>query len=147
MRTRSFLQVKNAYQPACLSLSPLTRTSTAMRISMYLAGAYLFSSLAVALSADAWKRLSIYQLLTDRFALTDGSRPDCWIRSYCGGAWKGIENKLDYIQGMGFDAVWISPVIHNIEGNTTWGWAYHGCEYPIQPHIRSHMLTDRRLGR
>ncbi|KAK9367219.1 glycoside hydrolase superfamily [Lipomyces kononenkoae] len=27
---------------------------------------------------------------------------------------------------MGFQAIWISPVIHNIEGNTTWGYAYHG---------------------
>jgi alpha-amylase len=64
----------------------------------------------VAKSASEWRELSIYQVLTDRFATTNGSAPDCWIRSYCGGTWKGLENKLDYIQGMGFDAVWISPV-------------------------------------
>lgn len=33
---------------------------------------------------------------------------------------------LDYIQGMGFDAIWISPVVGNIEGNTSYGEAYHG---------------------
>lgn len=65
---------------------------------------------AVAKTAAEWRELSIYQVLTDRFATTNGSSPDCWIRSYCGGTWKGLENKLDYIQGMGFDAVWISPV-------------------------------------
>ncbi|KAI1630272.1 alpha-amylase [Exophiala viscosa] len=27
---------------------------------------------------------------------------------------------------MGFDAIWISPVIHNLEENTTWGYSYHG---------------------
>jgi alpha-amylase len=34
--------------------------------------------------------------------------------------------KLDYIENMGFDAVWISPVTENIVGNTTYGEAYHG---------------------
>lgn len=66
--------------------------------------------LAQARTAAEWRELSVYQVLTDRFALTDGSAPDCWVRSYCGGSWKGLENKLDYIQGMGFEAVWISPV-------------------------------------
>jgi alpha-amylase len=65
---------------------------------------------ATAKTAAEWRELSIYQVLTDRFATPDGSSPDCWIRSYCGGTWRGLENKLDYIQGMGFQAVWISPV-------------------------------------
>lgn len=61
-------------------------------------------------NATEWGELSIYEVLTDRFATTNGSSPECWIRGYCGGTWKGIENKLDYIQGMGFEAIWISPV-------------------------------------
>jgi alpha-amylase len=39
---------------------------------------------------------------------------------YCGGGYKGIKNNLDYIQGMGFDAIWISPIIDNRDGG------YHG---------------------
>jgi hypothetical protein len=35
-------------------------------------------------------------------------------------------NHLDYIQGMGFDAVWISPVSANLEGATSQGEAFHG---------------------
>ncbi len=31
-----------------------------------------------------------------------------------------IESQLDYIQGMGFNTVWISPVVENTEGG------YHG---------------------
>ncbi|RJE17791.1 alpha-amylase [Aspergillus sclerotialis] len=93
----------------------------------------------IAKSAAEWRELSIYQVVTDRFATNDGSAPDCWIRSYCGGTWKGLENKLDYIQGMGFQAVWISPIIHNIEENTTWGYAYHGYwgdnPYKLNPHF------------
>jgi alpha-amylase len=61
-------------------------------------------------NASEWGQLSIYQVLTDRFATTNQSSPECWIRDYCGGTWRGIENNLDYIQGMGFEAIWISPV-------------------------------------
>lgn len=65
-------------------------------------------------NSEAWKRRSIYQVLTDRFAIEEESNvnqgPDGEIREYCGGTWRGIISKLDYIQGMGFDAIWISPV-------------------------------------
>lgn len=63
---------------------------------------------ATALSPAEWRAQSIYQLLTDRFARTDGSTtatcntPD---GIYCGGSWQGVIDKLDYIQGMGFTAV------------------------------------------
>jgi hypothetical protein len=64
--------------------------------------------------AAEWKARSIYQVLTDRFATSGPTDPDPDIdisnRPYCGGTWQGIIEKLDYIQGMGFDAVWISPV-------------------------------------
>ncbi|KFY02051.1 hypothetical protein O988_02376 [Pseudogymnoascus sp. VKM F-3808] len=85
-----------------------------------------FLSIAAAKTAAEWRELSIYQVLTDRFATTDGSSPSCAITDYCGGTWKGLENRLDYIQGMGFQAVWISPVVHNIDGDTPAGYAYHG---------------------
>ena len=68
-----------------------------------------------------WRERSIYQLLTDRFAVPDGDTTaicDVNKSRYCGGAWAGIEGQLDYIQGMGFDAIWISPVTKNIEQST-----------------------------
>lgn len=76
--------------------------------------------------ASEWRQRSIYQIVTDRFALPDGTTPERGLREHCGGTWKGIENRLDYIAGMGFDALWISPVVHNLEENTTWGYGYHG---------------------
>ena len=88
--------------------------------------AYLLG-LASALSKEGWRSQSIYQLLTDRFARTDGSRNACSdLGQYCGGTWQGIINNLDYIQNMGFTAIWISPVTENIPGNTHYGAAYHG---------------------
>ncbi|KAJ3885788.1 alpha-amylase [Lentinula edodes] len=88
----------------------------------------LFSITVIAASAEDWTNRSIYQVVTDRFALGNGSSPRCATneRKYCGGNWQGIISKLDYIQGMGFDAIWISPVVENIEGTTIGGEAYHG---------------------
>lgn len=58
-----------------------------------------------ALTTPELRSRSIYQIFTDRFARHDGLAPYCDTsqRSYCGGTWKGIEGRLDYIQGMGFD--------------------------------------------
>lgn len=68
------------------------------------------------------------QVMTDRFALPNdnGTQCDTSERKYCGGSWQGIINHLDYIQNMGFDAIWISPVAANLEGSTTEGEAFHG---------------------
>lgn len=64
-----------------------------------------------ALSPADWRSQSIYQVLTDRFARTDGSTSatcNTGDQVYCGGTWQGLINKLDYIQGMGFTAVSLS---------------------------------------
>lgn len=80
-------------------------------------------ALASAATPDEWRSRSIYQVLTDRFWRPDNSTTspcDVTEETYCGGTWKGIEYKLDYIQGLGADAVWISPVTKQIPN------AYHG---------------------
>ncbi|KXN88042.1 Alpha-amylase 1 [Leucoagaricus sp. SymC.cos] len=88
----------------------------------------LTSGIVKAATADEWKSRSIYQVVTDRFARSDDASAPCDTsqRVYCGGTWKGITNHLDYIQGLGFDAVWISPIVKNIEATTPYGEAYHG---------------------
>lgn len=61
-----------------------------------------------AASADQWRGRSIYQIITDRFSLPDGSTSKECIteqKLICGGTWLGIIKNLDYIQGMGFTAV------------------------------------------
>lgn len=72
-------------------------------------------------SAEEWKSRTVYQLLTDRFARNNDDASGCGdLSKYCGGGWKGIINHLDYIQGMGFDAIWVSPIVKNSGDN------YHG---------------------
>ena len=82
-----------------------------------------------AASADLWRTRSIYQVMVDRFALTNGSTTtpcNVTTRAYCGGTWKGLQTQLDYIQGMGFDAVWISPISAGVTGMTADGADYTG---------------------
>ncbi|WRT63393.1 uncharacterized protein IL334_000298 [Kwoniella shivajii] len=84
----------------------------------------LFAGLVQAANKDDWRSRSIYQLITDRFA--GGGQCDLGSRNYCGGTWRSVIDKLDYIHGMGFDAVWISPTALGIESQTKYGENYHG---------------------
>ncbi|KNC48065.1 uncharacterized protein AMSG_04296 [Thecamonas trahens ATCC 50062] len=72
-------------------------------------------------SAEEWKARSVYQVLTDRFGgpVTDS----CNLNDYCGGTFSGLIDHLDYIEGMGFDAIWISPVVTNTPGGYHGYWA------------------------
>ena len=66
-----------------------------------------------ALTPAQWRSQSIYQVITDRFARTDGSTTaPCDLNRYCGGTWQGLINNLEYIQNMGFSAVRISCMHH-----------------------------------
>ncbi len=86
---------------------------------LLLAGALLGDHGVFALTAAQWRKQSIYQVVTDRFARTDlSTTAQCTPTDqvYCGGTWQGLISKLDYIQGMGFTAVWISPDVKQIDG-------------------------------
>lgn len=105
-----------------------------MKLPFLLYLSILFFPQVLSKTAEEWKSRSIYQIVTDRFARTNNSDTPCSnFNDYCGGTFKGIQNNLDYIQGMGFDAIWISPVIANTERG------YHGYWtsnlYEINPHF------------
>ncbi|EGC43184.1 alpha-amylase [Histoplasma capsulatum var. duboisii H88] len=98
----------------------------------------------IAATPAEWRSQSIYFLLTDRFARTDGSttapcNPE--DRRFCGGTWQGIIKKLDYIQKMGFTAIWITPVTKQFPERSGYGEAFHGYWqqdlYVVEPHLGS----------
>ena len=99
-----------------------------------------YSLIIFCLSADAaeWKKRAIYQLMTDRFASSkEKDLPPCIVEEmkYCGGDHLGIQQKLDYITGMGFDSIWISPIVKNTEGSYH---SYHTIDfYDINEHFGS----------
>ncbi|WVQ85180.1 hypothetical protein IAT38_007345 [Cryptococcus sp. DSM 104549] len=101
---------------------------------------------AQAATKDDWRSRSIYQLLTDRFAPPADNTPcELGSRSYCGGNWQTVISKLDYIQALGFDAIWISPTALNLEGYTQYGEAYHGYWTADPTKLNPHFGTDADL--
>lgn len=66
----------------------------------------------------------IYFLMTDRFCDGDSSNnantSKTDLKSYHGGDFQGVIDKLDYIKDLGFTTVWISPIVDNE------AFGYHG---------------------
>ena len=88
------------------------------------ANAAVLAAIAAAADTAAWKQRSVYQVLTDRFARSDGQAGACGnLSGYCGGNYQGMIQQLDYIKGMGFDAIWISPIVKNMAGGYHGYWA------------------------
>ncbi len=78
---------------------------------------------------EDWRDEVIYQVLVDRFANGDLSndyrlQPSAPAR-YHGGDWRGLENKLPYLQALGVTTLWISPVVKNVETDADVD-GYHG---------------------
>ena len=105
-----------------------------MKAFTLIIGLLLASSISCK-TKEEWKSRSIYQILTDRFART-ADTGSCNLSQYCGGNYKGLINHLDYIQGMGFDAIWVSPIIENTEGS------YHGYHFTNLYKLNEHFGTE-----
>jgi glycosidase len=76
-----------------------------------------------------WRDEVIYQLLVDRFANGDVNNDYHVDReapaAYHGGDWQGVIDRLDYLEELGVTAIWISPVVKNVETDAG-VWSYHG---------------------
>ena len=96
-------------------------------------------------SPTDWRNENIYQILTDRFYNGNPSNDNVEAghgspyaptsdNGIHGGDFKGIQDKLDYIQSLGATAIWISPIPLNVGGDS----AYHGYHaqdfYTLAPH-------------
>lgn len=87
-----------------------------------------------AANTTGWEGRRIYQIMTDRFAQTSyNPHAPCSMNQYCGGTFAGAEGQLDYIAGMGFDAIWISPVPVNYHLGYHGYWATDF--FKINPHF------------
>ncbi len=66
-------------------------------------------------------------MVTDRFASPEQAPLEqrysarcAVLNNYCGGTFRGLRDRLDYIRGLNLDAVWPSPVGFQAYGG------YHG---------------------
>jgi len=73
------------------------------------------------------KKAVFYQIFVDRFCRGDFKKDDSYIntvwgeiptpKSFCGGDIKGIISKLDYLQSLGINAVYLTPVFSSISNH------------------------------
>ncbi|MBX3275558.1 MAG: alpha-amylase [Sandaracinaceae bacterium] len=78
---------------------------------------------------EDWRDQVIYQLIVDRFANGDARNdhrvdPTALAR-YQGGDWQGVIDHLDYLEALGVTALWISPVVLNVDTDAGID-GYHG---------------------
>lgn len=81
-----------------------------------------------------WSQAVLYFAIVDRFADGDASNnPQVDLSAkgtFHGGDLKGLIEHLDEISQLGVNALWITPVVKNIDGFVTGAgfpdWAYHG---------------------
>ncbi len=98
-------------------------------------------------STGDFREETVYFIMTDRFADGNTANNTIWggeytsdiyniwdtsksgvLSYYHGGDFQGIINNLDYIQGLGFTAIWITPVVKQPEGRH-----FNGSDYSASP--------------
>ncbi|MBN2723201.1 MAG: alpha amylase C-terminal domain-containing protein [Deltaproteobacteria bacterium] len=107
------------------------------------------SSFIKKINVGDWRDEVIYQVLVDRFDDGDVNNNYNVDRSamakYHGGDWQGLINRMDYLESLGITAIWISPVVRNVEEDAGFG-SYHGYWtqdfLSVNPHFGD--LTDLR---
>ncbi|MGA9466017.1 MAG: alpha-amylase family glycosyl hydrolase, partial [Exiguobacterium marinum] len=86
-----------------------------------------------------WDEARIYFMLTDRFHNGDLSNDNPnreyydqdHLESYHGGDFAGVTKKLDYLDDLGINTIWITPIVDNIDWDLRYGkdgsqYGYHG---------------------
>ena len=56
---------------------------------------------------------------------------------YQGGDWQGVIDHLDYLETLGVTALWISPVVRNLETDANFD-GYHGYWQQDFAHVNPH---------
>jgi alpha-amylase len=106
----------------------------------------------------SWDNANVYFVITDRFENGDplndnsyGRKPDGAneIGTFHGGDLKGLTSKLDYIQSLGTNAIWITAPYEQVHGWTGGGlrgdfkhYAYHGYYALDYTKIDANMGTE-----
>lgn len=80
-----------------------------------------------------WDEARIYFALTDRFKDGDPTNNENvdkdQLEAYHGGDFRGMIDNLDYLQELGINTLWITPIVDNIDFNKGDGfkqYGYHG---------------------
>lgn len=102
----------------------------------------------------AWDEARVYFIVTDRFADGDKSNngtvgyDPTKAEAYHGGDLAGITSKLSYLQELGINTIWITPIVDNIEdimSEELTQTAYHGYWAKDFTKLDEHLGTTKDL--
>ena len=94
-----------------------------------------------------WDEAVIYMTCTDRF-FDGNTKNDEGVNksgslSYHGGDFAGLEQKLDYLQNLGVNTIWITPIVENVDTDTDNG--YHGYWAKDFTKLNPYLGTEEEL--
>lgn len=102
-----------------------------------------------------WDEAIIYFAVTDRFFDGNGSNNEGVNKdgslSYHGGDFAGLNQKLDYLKGLGVNTIWITPIVENSDTTTEKDGAiiestgYHGYWASDFTKLNSHLGTKEEF--
>lgn len=94
-----------------------------------------------------WDEAVIYMTCTDRFfdgnTNNDEGVNKSGSLSYHGGDFAGLEQKLDYLQNLGVNTIWITPIVENVDTATDNG--YHGYWAKDFTKLNPYLGTEKEL--
>lgn len=108
-----------------------------------------------------WDEAVIYFAVTDRFFDGNSSNNDAYGTGsynpeqgsmYHGGDFAGLEAKLDYLQDLGVNTIWITPIVENIEDSfacdgydNQYNSGYHGYWASDFTKLNQHLGTEEEF--
>ncbi|MBQ6786218.1 MAG: alpha-amylase [Lachnospiraceae bacterium] len=108
-----------------------------------------------------WDEAVIYFAVTDRFFDGNSSNNDAYRTGsynpsqgsmYHGGDFAGLEAKLDYLQDLGVNTIWITPIVENIEDSfacdgydNQYNSGYHGYWASDFTKLNQHLGTEEEF--
>ncbi|HZG58336.1 alpha-amylase family glycosyl hydrolase [Paenibacillus sp.] len=98
----------------------------------------------------SWDEARIYFLLTDRFMDGDPSNngPEAdpsHPEAFHGGDFRGLIDKLDYLERLGINTIWITPIVDNVDFNK--GADFNGTQYAYHGYwAKDFTKIDEHLG-
>ncbi|HWV14692.1 MAG TPA: alpha-amylase family glycosyl hydrolase [Cellvibrio sp.] len=142
-------------------------SSAAVSSSSVAASSSSTTSSTTSTAADDFRARTMYFMFVDRFANGDkandvglnaaGTIPASTVnpnqltnildwKKYWGGDIQGMIDKLDYLQSLGVTAIWVTPLVDNVN-NTGPEGIYHGYQardfYEVDEHLGSWELVDK----
>ena len=127
-------------------------TLAALFLTAYSSSAEDLTALARPTVRGGAANSQIYFVMTDRFANGDTANDEAGLTGFPavtgydptdigyfhGGDFVGLTSKLDYIQGLGFNAIWITPPVKQkyVQGDSAAYHGYWGLDFTsIDPHL------------